>query len=1363
MKAKLYLLFSVWCGLLVTPGYAQSITPVDMFTGAASADIPIWTVTDHDLQMPLRLSYNPNNIKTSDDDYYGLGWELAGLPSISRELRGLPDDYGGSATDNRRGWLYKNSANVGVGADMMFFVSAATDSLSSTCTDETAVYNKISGYMYTIDTEVDIFSYSCGNVSGRFVFDNADPNTIRLIPYRDVKIEVTTASATDKTITAFKITTNDGVSYTFNQLETMQLWTTKLNGINSVETLKRDFEYFDVAKYPSRFTYTYGWRLSRIDSPSGAFITVTYTDKAFNNGFVGSTTKFPRPNIDTVRTVSPVDGSVKQEYVNNVAYIKKYFKSASTSLGNSLSVRDYTGGGGGIDLSRIFTIMDDRRSASAVKTVSLNYVNVLRENKSVGSPVRFLVSAKEESTCDKFPPYQFTYKGVDPINKASSIPAITTKGLDFWGYYNGKNNQSLYPTIYVFPNLAPAERYRLYPIPGYSGTVVTLNGADRTPDEQAMQTGVLESMTYPHGGSLSLVFEANRYYDAVSNQSYIGGGLRIKGITLYDGLNSNGITQQNFTYEESAGKTSGRLLVKPSFAIPLFLYSNTDSATPTTRTYSSLVSGPASDLWKYLTAVSSNDLYSNETIKGSVVGYRVSMMAQPGAGSTRYQYSLPAYYGESSSGTWQPTIVKIARSANCPIMGVMSTGGKFLFPYVRNANLDQDAGLLLTMTEFKDGGIKVRETSYTYQSVYKPGITSPYKVWGMKYDKFPYSTDPVFLYGVYAYQTDFDKALQTETVVTPNPANQSASLTTSTSYFYESSYHALLTKVQVMNSDSTIYTTKYKYPQDYGAIPGNADKTLQMITRLQAQFRNGIVIEQVKTMKRTGDVEKVVDGTVRKFDDFQMSNAALEKEVCSLNLAAGKSNFVFSDKALQGSTYVFKMDSLYETVQYTKAYDTYHMPITVVGKDSIPVTTSWGLVKSLPVVTVSNADVNTFAFSNFETNPVETNVVSDFQLTYTAAWGTTGGGRTGTAALYPNFILTKTLQKANASNYKLSFWLKKQSGAVSFRITVMNTAKTTTYYDNTFSVTPAGSDFEYFEKSIPIASFPSSFVVIFQGLLTGTGSLPLVDDVAFYPENSELTSYTYDVPFGVNSITDSRGVTQYMQYDGLGRITMVQDQDRNIIKRYNYTFTSIPVSSLYAHINNDPHVMLYDYTSYAFTAGSNCVDGVTYTWDFGGGNIRHGQTVNYSFTNTGNTSVTLTVSHPLYPTATVSVVYNVQLKTLQVSSCIKGRTSYDFCTEAVSTVNCTSITSTPATNLTTIFRVTGTDIPGNETITSYQWKYKKPTDTVWTNYATTQETTAAAAETRIYQCEVTTNTGRKGLSIPYQIDFVRPAGGKSCP
>ncbi|HEX7846590.1 MAG TPA: hypothetical protein VF476_12385, partial [Chitinophagaceae bacterium] len=72
---------------------------------------------------------------------------------------------------------------------------------------------------------------------------------------------------------------------------------------------------------------------------------------------------------------------------------------------------------------------------------------------------------------------------------------------------------------------------------------------------------------------------------------------------------------------------------------------------------------------------------------------------------------------------------------------------------------------------------------------------------------------------------------------------------------------------------------------------------------------------------------------------------------------------------------------------------------------------------------------------------------------------------------------------------------------------------------------------------------------------TGSYSLSLsgqIDEVRFYPTTAQMVTYTYEPLIGVSTECDINNRIVYYEYDGFGRLRMVKDQDKNIIKVLEY-------------------------------------------------------------------------------------------------------------------------------------------------------------------------------------------------------------------
>ncbi|MCX8480506.1 MAG: DUF5977 domain-containing protein, partial [Sediminibacterium sp.] len=64
----------------------------------------------------------------------------------------------------------------------------------------------------------------------------------------------------------------------------------------------------------------------------------------------------------------------------------------------------------------------------------------------------------------------------------------------------------------------------------------------------------------------------------------------------------------------------------------------------------------------------------------------------------------------------------------------------------------------------------------------------------------------------------------------------------------------------------------------------------------------------------------------------------------------------------------------------------------------------------------------------------------------------------------------------------------------------------------------------------------------------------IIDDVRVFPEDALMSSYTYLPLVGMTSEINPAGLTMYYEYDGLGRLITMKDNDKNMIKTFDYNY-----------------------------------------------------------------------------------------------------------------------------------------------------------------------------------------------------------------
>jgi hypothetical protein len=1339
MLKKLFILAAI-CFLPIVKVYCQGEIPVNMYTGMPNISVDLYTIKDHDLAEPIRVAYNVNDVNLNGSHTYGVGWDLtSGNQQVSREVRGLPDDFKNSS-DGRLGWLYSNNYS-----SITSFPNSS-DLLASTTADEQSDYTFFANANYVKDTEPDIFNFSVGEYSGKFVFGN--DGTIKLIPYQDLQIVPTYAnSPTDLTITGWTITTNSGVIYSLNEIvpitRTLSKSTNALvDGIDqtTLKVFEREYQFYKTAT-----TYNSSWLLTLTASPTGASLTYAY---------------YP-PSTQTITEQKDARIFDALWFANNRPLYKSNFSLMKETV--VINRKDIASVTSSVGTSAIFTgntkiqIKDLSRSATPFKEFNFTYA------------YGFLIAISEYDpvTCIRLPPYQMFYNEsesypgggptqdfweVNPYHIFFHEPESSrgsSSSQDFWGFYNGAQNYTTtngvnqstsVPTIYVYPDENAYDRYRLYPIPNYAGNQVVLTGdANRLPNAGTITIGTLQRLVYPEGGEAYFGFEANTFYDAKAGQDQYGGGLRISSVTYFDGVNPNANISKIFTYKDTQGKSSGQLVSRPSFAIPVWqMITPTWADVPTQTThlgYTLQFSAmpTLADKWRKTTIVTGFDLATSESTSGSPVGYsRVEVLRQ-GAGKAVFEYTIPAKYGDPSTGgtstDWTPSVTKFARPGTYPSMNNIAAGEAGLYTLFPNPFYDYERGLLTRKSEYNEAGALVRIADNTYQYIFKTG-TQPSTTVGVAYDRLANSNanDNIFLYSRYQLLGDVTKVLASETVKTYDAANPLKFVTESTAYTYGSAYHKLLSKVAKTIPGGSIYTTSFKYTLDYPVtttVP--SDSSLWMIKMLKDSRRYTTLIEQVNSQQLSGGVERVTGATLSKFRPFSF-NKPLLREVLVFRPATPVTNFASSGV----TNYAFTNDSRYESVQKINEYTTFDIPLNSTGENRMTGSSLWGYNKRVPVAQVANVRNISVGFSDFETN-------NEAEFAPTSAYY--GPGRTGLQSIHPYAALERTIVKpGTATKYLLTFWLKNTANtAVTLRITRKDASGNTISFTD-ITPTPTTAEFQLFTYPIDVSTLPSTFKLNIQGqgLSQPSGSgpslLPLLDDVAFYPDYASITSATYDMPFGVSSSTDEAGRTGYTVFDNMGRVKMIKDQEKKIRQVNTYSFPGQILPGLIASVVDVIGGPVMG-KNIQFTADpNNCIPGALFAWRFE-------VTGNYSAPSSSNISpqmyyadtlqhfVEVRVSHPDLPS---SVDGSYQFKPIP--------RPFDICASGVQTMTSGSVVSSYTCFTNTMgdnwvsFKAQPT-----ETISAYQWQKRNAGTTIWTN------------------------TGTNAIQLPFQkVDLVTPSFEVRC-
>lgn len=1108
---------------------AQPSIPVDPLTGRAAISIPIWQMSKGDLSVPISISYTGNGVRVDEGEgSAGMSWNLNAGGAVSREVRGWPDDYQVSGGDLRKGWLYNNNA-----LSIQNFTSTSDDDLSS-CNEEYEDYNFLTTMRNGAnDTEPDVFNFFAPGLSGQFVFGS--DGLPKLIPYQDLKLVVTRANGTGP-IDQIVITNNIGIAYTFSVKETTRRHAYKVNPQTVVNHLVRDLDYYGVP-----LTYTSSWNLAKITSPTGSEVLIGYTQSEQTN---------------SIRKVTIIDDQSAITNLYNVSDLIDRFDLTSINTDASQAVFTW-------EKNKIGRISVSYNNANP-KQFDFVYEDVRDYRASTANTQGyrgFLKEIRQQEDCMTFPSHSFLYDGVDFVTKTTSLSFKDKNLKDLWGYYNGTSASNI-PDIYVYTGQVNAERFRFKLIPNQSANQ-TLTGANREVNPALIATGTLNQINYPSGSSAIIEYEPNQYYDATAAASYLGGGVRVKKVTLSGGERGSENIITDYEYLGVDGQTSGRLMYRPVFAFY--------DGTTIIRTPDNLA--PESGLY-----------YLRTTVK------------QTSKGKTVYEFLAPAMYPSTTyGGDWNATKSKVARAQNEPGQPCYSIGnqinGYYHFPFPQNANYDFERGLLDKVKDYNEAGTLVQEKIYSYIRL----STTPILIKGLAYEKYTNN----FVFGLYTLIANQSKLTQTETVRRYDDITIANNISSATTYDYNPT-HFLLQMVTVTNSDEIVHETKYKYAKDYSITNPNTSNTETVALKgLNDTNRHGEVIET--TQSRAG---VVTGASITLFKDFGAGKILPHRSLVWPTMAG------FTNASITGSPQSFTYNSNYIVTNTIDGYNGIGMPLSSIDNKRNKSGVHYGYSGTIPLVAISNAYANEAVYEGFETS-------TSYPISYSG--GTLVAGWAGDMALSifsSNTLTTGSIQKGT-NRYRFSCWAKSSGTPI-----ITFKAKNGATIQATETVTYSGSSqWQYLEKELSMTGVSNSFTLE----ITSNANVEL-DEIRFYPSTATMITKSLKPLVGVVAQVDDRGVSSFTEYDELDRVRYIKNKDKHIVQVHDYKLkkqTIVPLNSEYTE--NIPFTGVAVGQQVQFTAPTNC-GGVTYQWKVNGTNVSTSASFNYTFTTAGENKVDLIVS-----------------------------------------------------------------------------------------------------------------------------------------
>jgi Family of unknown function (DUF5977) len=1071
-------------------------TSVSEFTGSPNISIPIYNLRGRFLEAPVSLSYHANGIKVSEEaSWVGLGFDLNVGGRITVETKGTID-FGWSG-------LY-STTNMSTAIQKLFNrlsnsreVSVLTyGSVCEGC-DTSLTHNMQDDAQAMWDMayygagEPDIFRANFMGNSLNFYYDKISGG----LKWLGEQSLFTINNGTDSLgrIINWTVVDNSGVTYYFNQKE---VTTVTLPGS---------------AVLPG--TSTSAWLLTKIIHPSGDSILFTYANygsscPAFN---ISSSVNYV---VSTASLTTSSDNS--QNVTIQSPYYLTRMETTDAAVDFVLDMRTDIYGSGSRRLNKIQ--VSDKQTSTVVKTATFNYSYFGGDNRpcstylhslsySLPSPLSqdsFLLCSDKRLKLDSLaindttyqPPFRFYYNG------GGWAPDKYSFAQDHWGYYNAVNNSGNGCSfLHLIPNTGL----------GTTSTVIptqTFYAISRDYDSLNMQMMTLDSIVYPTGGSTAYIYEPHRS-TMLPTVPVTGGGLRIKTIKNYALGNLTGITDYTYATGIYMGilEYHTRTATLATCSADPFITQEKQSSNGAIN-YSDILIG-----YPMVTITQRNQ-------KGQINGYTIK----------DFNVSTPSYAGggvgfDVLPAHWPSTAVTYNGNSyantNTDYLYASMSG----FAPTPNSNLE---GKPAEERYFDSSGTLLKSSNYYYSLA-------------------NYSND---FYDVRAIQNrnggylacsggtynDFNTQGMRPIIIFVSPAKSYHTLTDSTvEKTYQGSNFLTIKKtfkyndyyqpefITIQNSDSTQSISYTRTPLSFvhPSVPSGGDGDSYMIEQMKNQHVYDLPIEQVSMIKKTNGDSVVTGGLYNVYEASWLKKTyRLQVNTPLLFRTQFIPSYYYYNYPTLPSFYV-NIDSrykLHDSAEYY-SYKLIKDLITPQGKKSF----IWDSVSNnLLAQSVDAVSANT-AYTSFETSATG-------NWSYSGSPVSSSSSPSGQKAYnLSNGNITKSLLDASKI-YIVSYWSFSGQQTVSGSGTAITgrTIGPWTYYEH------------------PVAN-PSG------GTITVSGS-GTIDELRLYPKGSLMTTYTYQPLIGVSTQCDPNNRISYYNYDGFGRLNLIRDQDKKILKQicYNY-------------------------------------------------------------------------------------------------------------------------------------------------------------------------------------------------------------------
>ncbi len=1137
--------------------------PVNYSSGLPQISIPMFTASSRDISVPVSLSYHAGGIRVEEiASRVGLGWNLQAGGNITRTVRGIADDGLNGWLDPAKTVQDFENAPTSIGRDSKYeLIQAALDGSN--------------------DYEPDVFNFSYPGGGGKFFFD--DNGDVITIPASEHKIDYVMGGGNLAGITSFTVTNTSGYKYFYGQYGnevardstgTTQSFTDDgtTNGIVVPDDKARN-------QYSS-------WYLLAIQSPvSDATVTFSYgsqNTKSLNRGGQTSMYDFVSEQVcpapASMRT-SFIKSENRETVLNTITFengtINFVYESADrTDLQGGKALDKVTLKNNSGTVLKTFDLIQGYWTSSDHGGVTPPVLGINQEHLTKRLYLQKVIESGENNTDPK--EYLFDYED------APGMPNRFSFAQDIWGFYNGQtNNTSLIPT-YI-------ERGAVSPTP-VDESMRIITGANRRSDTEYGKVYSMKSMTYPTGGTASFEYESNGVYRANSDAFYVNTFFETEEDTLvdfiYDGVDSSEVIQlviddthldgtvrfeytldgcpqgegepggidfcgveailkgvTNTSYNRNLSLQDGALfnLAEGTYNLEIKIRKPLSVTSASARLIAFTNASPYSERDEFevgglrILRTTMDDKLDNKLIKEySYITNEYATNANEYGTSGVLGAQKWVFHETGVEYCQTATEVASQLTSHSPVPATGTGAGHVVYTMV-------------VETSLPDNGLTKGNSSGT---AYAHGFAVN------QYDfvaDSPHAESEVFPYAPYK-QVDWMRGNQIKQSVFEKDGLQlkQIQLDSIKVAYTTIATDSLYTAVKAIKVDQRGSSKEWAYYYVYSGanhVTKKITKTTQdngVVEQSTDYEYNNHYLRPDKTITNHSDGQKTIVKTQYTDDTFGNELTLAERNVLSSMVTANilgpvltetfaenestpiaKSLTAFGDLTpgfLPVSTRIWNRDTGGYEERLTFSYTTNGNYEHLVKDGHQQMAYIWNYGNTRPTAQVTNvSDVDDIAYSSFEST-------GKGHWTYTGA--TTAGSNLPSGSRYYN-VANGSVSKtglATSKSYVVSFWAKNGTPAVS------NST------DSGKGAITNANGWTYHEK---IVSGASSVTI------SGTGH---IDELRLYPVNAQMSTYTYDPLRGVTSMGSPNNLFTHYEYDEHGRLSVVRDQDGNILKVNQYAY-----------------------------------------------------------------------------------------------------------------------------------------------------------------------------------------------------------------